>query len=139
MSFFTLRVVAFGLTMLIVGAVCGGLLLRSWTTLDGTACEAAVIEAGQAIDRNDLARAESLSFDAIGLDPESYLPYQELGRIFSMRHETTAAINAYTKAIQKLNSDRGHYRLLQLDASMRRTELLLLRQDIAKLRESSAP
>jgi Tfp pilus assembly protein PilF len=121
--------------MLIVGVFLGAFAQQSLTaTLGGTACEAKIAEAGQALDRNDFARAEELSFEAIPLDPENYLPYQELGEVFSRRNETAAAIGAYSRAVDKLTAGKGHYRLLQLDTTMRQTELSQLHEKIAKLK-----
>lgn len=130
-----LKLVLFTIGLLVLGGFLGALTQQKLAiTLGGISSEAKIAEAGQALDRNDLTRAESLAFDAIPLDPESYLPYQELGEVFSRRNETAAAISAYSRAVEKLTSQKGHYRLLQLDASMRQTELLLLREKIAKLR-----
>jgi tetratricopeptide (TPR) repeat protein len=130
-----IKLVLFALGMFVLGGLLGAFARQKLAiTLGGISSEAKIAEAGQALDRNDLAHAESLAFDAIPLDPESYLPYQELGEIFSRRNETAAAINAYSRAVEKLNRQRGHYHLLQLDATMKQTELSLLREKIAKLK-----
>ncbi len=124
--------------ILLVGYLLGAIAQQRVTvTLGGITSETNIVEANPALDRNEPARAESLAFEAIPEDPESYLPYQTLGEVFSRRNETEAAISAYSRAIEKLTGQRGHYRLLQLDASMRRTELMLLRDKITKLRNKT--
>jgi hypothetical protein len=92
------------------------------------------IRTSQALGRNDVVGAETLAFEAIPFDPDSYLPYQTLGEVFARRHESAAAISAYSRAIEKLTGAKGHYRLMKLDESMRRTELQLLREKIARLK-----
>lgn len=127
------KLVLLALSMLILGAILGGFAQRELaTSLGAITSEAKMAGASQALARNDLTKAESLAFDAIPLDPQSYVPYQELGEIFSRRNETAAAISAYSRAIEKLASPNGHYR--PLDASMRQTELSLLREKLAKLK-----
>jgi Tfp pilus assembly protein PilF len=133
-----LKLAVLSLSLLVSGGVLGAFAQQKWTAyLGGTTSEVKIVEADQALERNDLNRAELLAFEAIPLDPESYLPYQALGEVFSRRNEPAAAISAYSRAVEKLTGQRGHYRLLPLDASMKRTELLLLREKIAKLRGKS--
>jgi hypothetical protein len=127
------KLILLALSTLIGGAVIGGFVQQELAiALGGITSEAKMVGASQALDRNDLAQAESLAFDAIPLDPESYVPYQTLGEIFSRRNETAAAISAYSRAVEKLTSPKGHYR--PLDASMKQTELSLLHEKIAKLK-----
>jgi Tfp pilus assembly protein PilF len=129
------RVFLYASGLLVLGAALGALGQQKWATYTGGIySEVNIVEAGQALDRNDLARAESLALDAIPLDPESHLPYQMLGEIYSRRHETAAAITAYSRAEERLRGQRGHYRVLQLTPSMRQTDLMLLNEKIEKLK-----
>lgn len=101
----------------------------------GIASEAICVQANEAFYAKNLSRAELLAFEAIPLDPDSHLPYVELGDVFIQRGETAAAITAYSLALQKLTANKGHYRVVrQLDPSMRQQELAQLRDKIAKLK-----
>lgn len=126
------------LCFLVLGGIVGALLQKKVTiALGGISSEAKAALADQALDRNDLVHAEALSYEAIGLDPESYRPYQTLGGVFSRRGEVAAAIGAYSRAIDELNGPGGHFRLLKLDQSLRQSDLVLLRARIAKLKEKT--
>jgi len=124
------------LALLLAGGWLGAFASERLATYrEGIASEAICIQANEAFHAKDLARAELLAFKAIPLDPDSYLPYEELGNIFIQRNETAAAITAYSLALQKLTENKGHYRVVrQLDPSMRQQELALLRDTIAKLK-----
>jgi hypothetical protein len=131
-----IKFILFPLGLLVVGGWLGAFASgRLATYRGGIASEAICIQANEAFYAKDLSRAELLAFQAIPLDPDSYLPYEELGDIFIERNETAAAITAYSLALQKLIENKGHYRVIRhLDPSMRHQELALLRQKIAKLR-----
>jgi Tfp pilus assembly protein PilF len=131
-----IKLILFALALLGVGGWLGAFAgERLATYRGGIAAEATCIQANEAFYAKDLARAELLAFKAIPLDPDSYLPYEELGDIYIQRNETAAAITAYSLALQKLTENKGHYRVVRhLDPSMRQQELVLLRDKIAKLR-----
>jgi hypothetical protein len=125
----------FALGLLVVGGGLGAFTSERLAVYrGGIASEAICIQANEVFHAKDFARAELLAFEAIPLDPDSYLPYEMLGDIFIQRNETAAAITAYSLALQKLTADKGHYRLVRhFDPSMRQQELGLLREKIAKL------
>lgn len=120
--------------LLVVGIVFGALLQRTYAVVAGGASsEATAALADQALDRNDLATAQSLAFHAIPADADSNLPYLVLGDVYSRQHEAVTARGAYEIALRKLNGSGGHFRLLKLDSSMRQTEQNLIRKKLAKL------
>jgi Tfp pilus assembly protein PilF len=123
-----------GSVLFILGIALGIMIQqRSAAAFGGTASDAKVAQADQALEKNDVPRAESLAFEAISLNPSSYLPYQVLGEVFSRRNEKLAAISAYSKALEKLAQPGGGSRILNLSSSMRQTEVQLLKQKIASL------
>jgi len=131
-----IKPILFSLGLLAAGGWLGAFAgERLATYRGGIASEAICIQANEAFYAKDLTRAELLAFEAIPLDPDSYLPYEELGDIFIQRNETAAAITAYSLALQKLTANKGHYHVVRhLDPSMRQQELALLRDKIAKLK-----
>jgi hypothetical protein len=129
-----LTLVALGL--LVIGGWLGAFASERLSIYrGGIASEAICVEANEAFHAKDLAGAERLAFKAIALDPDSYLPYDELGGVYLQQNEIASAIIAYSLALEKLTENRGHYRVLRhLDPSLREAQMVLLRDKIAKLK-----
>jgi Tfp pilus assembly protein PilF len=129
-----IRLFVIVLTAVIVGAVGGFLVAPKYAaTAGGAASEAMVALAGQALEQSDLQKAESLAFDAIASDPDSYVPYVVLGEVFTRRGDTSAARSAYSRALEKLEGPGGNFQVLKLDEQLRDGERRVLHEKLERL------
>jgi Tfp pilus assembly protein PilF len=129
-----IRLIVIVLAAVVVGAIVGFLIAPKYAAATGgAASEAMVALAGQALEQNDLQQAESLAFDAIASDPESYAPYVVLGDVFMRRGDTSAARSAYSRALAKLDGPGGNFQVLELDNQLREGERRVLREKLDRL------
>ena len=122
------------------GGILGALLAADAVVRrNGVVSEAMTAAASQALLHNQLDRAASLAFDAIEKDPDSYVPYVQLGEVYSQRGENVAAREAYTRSLAKLDGTGGNFQVQSLSDSIRNTERRLIRALRDKLLLPEAP
>ena len=116
------------------GGILGALLAADAVARrNGVVSEALTAASWEALRRNQLDRAASISFDAIEKDPDSYVPYVQLGDVYTRRGENVAAREAYERSLAKLDGKGGNFQAQILSDSIRKTERLLIRAKRDKL------